>query len=190
MTEEEIDRVIIKCDLQFCQLIIPTKRDWTAIYLLGFGVFITSISLILIFLSSLNIIKSYGSLGYYVLLPIIFFILITRLFLWNTIGKEVITIDKGIMTIDRFWMFFFTPVTYNLSELKNLRTEFDDDSYEEHRWNWDGRFSDKIKLGGTFVFDYGLQTIKFGDSVDKEDADLILQRLKELKVFTKSNFAA
>lgn len=66
-----------------------------------------------------------------------------------------------------------------------------------NRWtnsNWitpgSGRLSLEINLGGTFLFDYEGKIIKFGDSVDKSDADLILEKLKEPKVFSQRNYTS
>ena len=52
-----------------------------------------------------------------------------------------------------------------------------------------GRLNILVELGGTFLFEYNGETIKFGDSVDKDDADLILKRLKDANVFSDRNFA-
>ena len=184
MQETNYDRVVVKTDPYFCQLIIPTKKDWMVIFMSGLGfVFLAFISFIAgqpLHEKSLYVIAS------------IILLIDARVFLWNIIGKEVITIEDGLLTIDRFWILFFTPKSYELKSIKNLRADFDDDSYEQNRWVTRfgmsaGRLSMQVKLGGTFLFDYNGLTIKFGDSVDKDNADLILQQLKETKIISSSN---
>lgn len=194
MQEAYIDRVIIKTDFNYCQLIIPSKKDFVTSFLTGVATIFFGTGIIF---SSIYLLQHSNSDNFYLIwilgASIIWFFTI-RVFLWNTIGKESITIDNGIMTIDRIWIFFFKPKIYELKSLKNLRTDFDDDSYEENKWNNStlysgGRLKLAIKLGGTFLFDYNGQTIKFGDSVDKDDADLVLQKLKETKLFSTANLS-
>jgi hypothetical protein len=184
MQEEEIDRVIIKTDSNYCQVIIPAKRDWAVIY---FSSAILAFALVVIIALSLSLLLSHSNKSTSDLIffcaPFVFIILGTPVFVWNTIGKEIITIDKGIMTIDRAGM-FFEAKSYNLVFIKNLR----DESYDENKWTTVGKLNVVVSLGGTFLFDYRGEQIKFGDSVDKDDADLVLKRLEELKLFTPSNF--
>jgi hypothetical protein len=194
MQETYIDRVIIKADFDYCQLVIPTKKDFITSFFTGLAAVLFGAGIIF---SSIYLLQQPKSDNFYLIwifgASIIWFFTI-RVFLWNTIGKEIITIDNGIMTIDKIWLFFFKLQTYNLTLVKNLRTDFEDDSYEENKWNNSsiysgGRLKLTIKLGGTFLFDYDGQTIKFGDSVDKDDADLVLQKLKGTKLFSPANLS-
>lgn len=195
MQEILIDRVIIKTDFNYCQLVVPTKKDFAARFFSGLASTFFLAGIIGISISSFSQSSKINLDSFEIILltgSIIAWLLIVRVFLWNIIGKETITIDDGLMTIDGSWMLFFKPKTYELKSVKNLRTDFDDDSYEVNKWNNSlfyntGKLSISIKLGGTFLFDYNGETIKFGDSVDKDDADLILQTLIEMKVFSSTN---
>jgi hypothetical protein len=189
MQEEEIDKVVVKTKQDYCQLIIPAKKDWAAIYFLGFGLSLLVIVLIglTLFQFSSQSTKEQSSLMFFIM-PIILTVLIAPAFVWHTKGKEIITINNGIMTIDRLGM-FFEPKSYNLAFIKNLRADFDDDSYEENKWNSTAKLKITVSLGGTFLFDYRGEQIKFGDSVDKDDADIVIQRLKKSEIFSSANFS-
>jgi len=188
-----IDRVIIKNDFNYCQLIIPTKKDFAATFFSGLGslMFLVGIILFSTNLFSKSLKDTFTML--WLMGAFIGWISLTRVFLWNAIGKEVITIDNDIITIDRFWFFFFKPKIYDLRLVKNLRTDFDDNSYEESKWNnsilSSGKLNLGIRLGGTFSFDYNEETIKFGDSVDKDDADWVLEKIKEAKLLSHANLS-
>jgi len=194
MQETNIDRIIIKTDFNYCQLVIPSKKDFAASFVSGAGILIFGIGIItflfnLVFHhssdSAFDLIWIFGaSLAWFLLL---------RVFLWNTIGKEIITIENGLITLNWLWLFFSKQKTYELKSVKNLRTDFDYESYEQTKWSnsWGagtGRLKLAIKLSGAFLFDYNGETVKFGDSVDKDDADLVLEKLKEAKVVSLSNF--
>jgi len=196
MQETYIDRVVIKTDFNYCQLVIPTKKDFAARFLSGLASLFFLAGIIAISAYSFSPKQSTGADNFTIVWIIggtIVWALMTRVFLWNIIGREIITVDNGFMTIDRSWILLSKPQTYELKSVKNLRTDFDDDSYEENKWNNNslfyntGKLSILIKLGGTFLFDYNGQTIKFGDSVDKDDADLVLKKLMEMKVFLSVN---
>ncbi len=194
MQEIYIDRIIIKTDFNYCQLIIPAKKDFAAAFFSGLGslLFSTGIVVFSIDLFSHSPKDTFTML--WLMGAFIGWTFLTRAFLWNTMGKEVITIDNGTIVINKFWIFFFKSKIYELKSVKNMRADFDDDSYEENKWNNSSLYSGgklklTIKLGGTFLFDYNGQTIKFGDSVDKDDADLVLQKLRETKLFSPKSLS-
>jgi hypothetical protein len=195
MQETYIDRIILKADFNYCQLIIPSKKDFAASFFSGLFVLIFGAGIIV---SLVNLIFHHSNdANFYSIWTIgasVPWVFLLRVFLWNTIGKEVITIENGLVTINRPWLFFSKQKKYELQSVRNLRTDFDYDSYEERKWHNQlgigmGRLKLAIKLSGTFLFDYNGETIKFGDSLDKDDADLVLQKLKEIKIVSPSNLS-
>ena len=101
---------------------------------------------------------------------------------WNVAGKEIITVAQGSLTILKQGSIAKTK-TYDLSEAENFRAEedFSDDfSFGSRRrgltlpWN--------VPSEGTIHFDYGMQTVRFGDKLHKPEGDYILERLRSKKL--------
>ncbi|MDP9078049.1 MAG: hypothetical protein M3O71_11530 [Bacteroidota bacterium] len=103
-----------------------------------------------------------------------------RMFWWNLAGKEIIRIGQGVLSLDKKGLFFFSAKTYDLNEAKNFRAE------EEYAPT--GPFGNNrnanifnAKNTGTIKFDYGMETVKFGDSIYEAEANFILQKLRDKK---------
>jgi hypothetical protein len=130
--QEEIDRVIIKSEPDYCQLIIPTRKDRAAIYFSGFIIIFTSGIIIagaihLLFGNN----KNDDSDFIIFCLPLVFILLSLPTFIWNAFGKEIITIKELSLVIERYGM-FFEKKEYKLHSIKNLRSDFD--NYEDNKW--------------------------------------------------------
>ena len=96
------------------------------------------------------------------------------MFLWNLIGKEIITIGQSRLTIDKKGALLFKAKTYDLTEVKNIRVKDDN-------WGFNSPFAGSRSGGGwleasmraeTIRFDYGLRT-------SKEFGAATLTRLKQ-----------
>jgi hypothetical protein len=48
-----------------------------------------------------------------------------RMFLWNLIGKEIITIGQGNLAVAKKGALLFKAKTYDLNEVKNIRAQED-----------------------------------------------------------------
>ena len=104
-----------------------------------------------------------------------------RTFWWLLMGKEVISIDQGALTIDKRGALFYKAKTYDLHEAKNFRAQ------EEYVPV--GPFGNRgmtnvfnMKNNGTIKFDYGLQTVKFAGSIDEAEANFILEKLRSKRM--------
>ncbi|ASU36125.1 hypothetical protein [Mucilaginibacter xinganensis] len=103
-----------------------------------------------------------------------------RAYYWMMFGKEIITVGQGTLTIDKRGALLSKPKVYDLRESKNFRV------YEE--FEPVGPFGNRnsrglLNLGdsGTIKFDYGLETVKFADSMYEAEANFILKKLRDKK---------
>jgi len=104
-----------------------------------------------------------------------------RTFLWSLIGKEVITVGQGAITVDKKNALFYKAKTYDLHEAKNFRAEEEPGSNDLFGQNRSRTFFN-LKNSGTIRFDYGMETIKFADSIYEPEANFILQKLRSKKL--------
>ena len=102
---------------------------------------------------------------------------------WNVMGKEVITISRGVLTVVKKGSISKTK-SYDLNEAKNFRAQedfADDFAFGRRRrgmnpWN--------VASEGTIRFDYGMETVRFGDKLYQAEAEYILQRLRAKKLIS------
>jgi len=101
---------------------------------------------------------------------------------WNVAGKEIVTVSQAVLTIVKKGPIAKTK-TYDMNEAQNFRAEddFSDDfGFAGRRrglvlpWN--------VPSEGTIHFDYGMETIRFGDKLHKPEGDYILERLRTKKL--------
>jgi hypothetical protein len=114
-------------------------------------------------------------------------VFIIRFVLWSLRGKEIITIGKGELTIDKKAALFYKPKTYDLNQGKNFRC-VDDSSGYYGAWGRRGGNSYGLDNTGIIKFDYGMKTIRFGGNIDEAEGNYLLQKLREKKILTENNF--
>ena len=106
---------------------------------------------------------------------------VMRTIIWGLLGKEIITIGQGALTIDKKGAIFYRSKSYDLREAKNFRAV-----EEPYFYNSFGNRRDSnpfnLDKSGTIKFDYGMQTIKFGDRLDEAEANYLLQKLRDKKL--------
>ncbi len=108
-----------------------------------------------------------------------------RFFLWNLTGREIITIEQGVLKIERKGDLLGRTKTYDLNEVKNIRAQ--DDIMDYNNRFYGGRRRG-FYAGGTIRFDYGLRTVKFAAGIDLAEAKFILEKLKERHLLTEKNY--
>jgi hypothetical protein len=111
-----------------------------------------------------------------------------KTFLWNLIGKEIITVGQNRLTIDKKGALLFKPKVYDLNEVRSVRVQDDNSGFGGF---FAGRRNDfgGFNMGGTIRFDYGLQTVKFASGIDEAEAKFILGKLKERRLLTDKNYS-
>lgn len=175
-------RAIIDENFDGIAITIPTKKNWAIVLFLGFWLFAWCFGEFF----AIRELTGGGSgapdlflfvwLGGWTIGGFFAF----RALCWMVIGKEIITIGQGALTIDKRGALFYRSKTYDLREAKNFRAIEDRASL--------GVFGSRrgsiynLDKNGTIRFDYGMQTIKFGDGLDEAEANFILQKLRNKKL--------
>jgi len=97
---------------------------------------------------------------------------------WNIAGKEIVTLSRGELTLVKKGTVAKTK-TYDLREATNFRAE--EDFSDDFSFGRSGRgfvTPWNVAREGTIYFDYGMQTVRFGDKLHKAEGDYILERLR------------
>lgn len=182
-------RAIIQDNFTDLQIIIPAKRNWFLLIFVGAWLFCWSLGEIFALGMVVGVLSG-DPVGLFVLFWLIgwtvggFFVF--RTFLWNLMGKEVITVGQGQLSIDKKGALLFKPKVYNLNEVRNIRVHDDNAAFGP----FGGRRNDfgAFNSGGTIRFDYGLKTVKFANGIDEAEAKFILDKLKERRMLTEKNY--
>lgn len=105
------------------------------------------------------------------------------IFLWFIGGKEIITVDNGVLELGK-QIFGLGPIKrYNITDIKLMAVS---PTLEKDKWgNSRGRYLIKT---GLIEFDYGLKTIKFGSEFDLAEARILVETFKQNKNFNETNF--
>lgn len=182
-------RAIIHDNFTEMQIVIPAKKNWFVTIFLGAWLCGWLMGE-LFALGAVTGVLGGNFGGFFILFWLILWTIggffAFRSFLWNLIGKEIITVGQGQLTIDRKGILFFKPRVYDLNEVKNIRAQ-DSISYGGL-----GRGSNNFgtfNLKHTLRFDYGLKTIEFAGDIDEAEAKFILDKLKERRLLTEKNFS-
>ena len=184
-------RATIQDNITDLQIIIPAKRNWFIILFIGawLGGWLIGEFFALGMVTGLFGGKSPANL--FILFWLIgwtvggFFAF--RMFLWNLIGKEIIIIGQGILTVDKKGALLFKAKTYDLNEVKNIRAQ-DDNLGVGGPFGIRPSGFGAFKAGGTIRFDYGLQTVRFAGGIDEAEAKFILEKLKDRHLLTDRNY--
>jgi hypothetical protein len=107
-----------------------------------------------------------------------------KMAIWSLIGKEIITVEHGQLTIDKKGAIFYSPKSYDVSDIKALRVQ--EDVYDSNnRRNTVNGFNNT----GTIRFDYGMKTIKFGSGIDEAEAKAIIEKLVSMNLVNEKNLS-
>ncbi|MDR3695495.1 hypothetical protein [Mucilaginibacter sp.] len=99
---------------------------------------------------------------------------------WNFAGKEVITLTQGILTIDKKGALFKKIKSFHLNQAKNFRALEDPGINDGFSRSRQGSLLNPAG-NGTIEFDYGMETVKFGDKLYQAEGNYILDRLRAKK---------
>lgn len=109
---------------------------------------------------------------------------VMRIFFWMLLGKEVITLGQGRLTINKKGLLFSKPKTYDINEVKGLRVQ---ETATIGGYTTTSRRS-VLMNNGTIQFDYGMKTIKFGNGLEVAEGKHILLELKRKGYLYDRNF--
>jgi len=165
-------------------IIVPAKKNWFIVVFLSFwicGWLVGEISVIREVTGVSGDGSSNGFLSFWLCGWTIGGIMAIRTWWWNVAGKEIINISQGVLSIDKKGAIFKKIKSYNLNEAKNFRV------YEEP--GIDNDFSRRssgslwnLASSGTIKFDYGMETVKFGDKLYQAEGEYILERLRNKRL--------
>lgn len=172
---------------QGIEISIPARKNWAIIGFSAFWFLGWCISEVVVsFLVITSIIK--GSPNWFVIFWLGFWsfggVNVFQGLMWSLIGKELITIRLGRLTLDRAGLLFSKSKVYDLKEVRNIRVQLLDNNQSARRLG-----TLKIGENGIIRFDYGLMTVGFGGDLDEAEANYIIEILKRKNLLTDGNFS-
>lgn len=184
-------RAILNETFNELEIIIPAKKNWFAIIFLG--AWLGGWAIGEIFATGALI----SMIGEGIEFPVFFIFfwlcgwtvggfLAIKTFIWNLIGKELISFAQGQLTIAKKGSLFSKSITFEINNIKKIRAQ-------EVEIPFGSRNGGRTSFGGlngsngTIRFDYGLKTVKFADGIDEAEANFILEKLKIKKIISKEN---
>ena len=180
-------RAIIYDNFDGTDITIPTQKNWLIIIFLGFWLLMWSVGIIAIVFSGATEGANDTMPGAVILIMLCFWaavmIIPIRIFLWNVIGKEIIHIEQGVITLDKKGLLFYKTKSYDLNEARNFRAQ-EDTSIMMTPFGIRPSGFFKMNSSGTIRFDYGLQTVRFANNMDEVEANFILQKLRDKKLIS------
>lgn len=104
-------------------------------------------------------------------------------------GKQVITIDKGLLKIENIFPGFNRKKEYAISSVKKMGIAGDVATINSlgGTRTYNSREFWGMK-GGKIKFDYGMNTVKMAIGIDDAEAGFILRKLRENRYMTEANF--
>ena len=103
--------------------------------------------------------------------------------LWQLFGKEIINLDKGVLSIENSIKGIGRKKQFDVKAIKSIDLSMESDMMHEGNYNYSLRgFS-----GGRIKFDYGMKTIKFAKGIDEAEAKMIIEKLKSNSNFRYKN---
>lgn len=171
-------RVMITETSDYLRLVIPYSRSWFVIGFLGFWLCAWAVAEVLI---PLRFLEGEAPPGGWLLMVVWFVVwtvagvLAVYAWLWQVMGKEIVTVREGRLTFRRDVGGFGLDKVYDLSEVRELRAEpvaFDPMD-----------FSTALQLwgigGGAITFDYEGKTRRFGIGLDETEARQAVAAIKK-----------
>lgn len=164
---------------------VPSQKSWLIIIFIGAWLVMWSFGIIAICLEKAFSNSNDSPPGIVLLLMLCFcaaiMIIPLRIFLWSVMGKEIISVEQGAITLDKKHLLFYKAKSYDLNEARNFRVQ-EDNSIMLTPFGI--RPSSLMKIGnsGIIKFDYGLQTLRFADGIDEAEANYLLQKLRDKKL--------
>ena len=108
------------------------------------------------------------------------------IFLWQLAGIERITVQEGILKLEKRIFNFSASKSYDI----NFITNFDFQEQTKTFLGTPQRGLDFTGLtGGTLKFDYGMKTVRFGSELAEAEARHLLSHFQANPDFQEGNFA-
>jgi len=159
---------------------IKNKTNWLLTIILGLGLFLLSFTiLILIPLISIQEEGFFFFLNYisFTIPFIAFFILFLYIWLWNTFGKTVLTIDPETIKIEYKNKLFASPKTYLKKDINQIEIK----DFQVERYKLSVRYHFSLS-GSTYsvVFVHNGNEIRIIDWITETKASEIVNEIKNM----------
>ena len=162
----------------YTEIIVPAKRIY--FFMIFFGIYISGWILggiAVIFSAAFS-----SNPDFPVVMFILIWLLITSFITffigrgvwWMAFGKEIIIIERDVLTVEKKGALFVKPKSYDLNEAKNFRVQEDFVSYQ-NIFGFNKAMLLNMWNTGTIRFDYGMQTVKIAGGIDEAEATFLLQ---------------
>lgn len=172
-------RFAVETTLDGTRVVIPARRNWFLVLFLGFwlcgwllGEVTAATMLLSVFTSGSGEIPSVFLLvwlgGWTVGGGFALF-----MWLWNLMGKEVIALERGELTVTRRVGPIGFPKRYDLAHVRNARVG--PAPIRRSRRRYPG--SSASGFNAAIAFDYGARTFHFGTDLDEAEAHYLLDLL-------------
>ncbi len=102
-------------------------------------------------------------------------LLVLYVFLWGAFGREIISIQRGILKIKRSIFGYGPSKDYQTTKVSNLRAS----GLFPSMMSWSFNMSYWGVSGGTIAFDYDGKAQRFGIHVSEDDANQLVSHLKD-----------
>jgi hypothetical protein len=99
--------------------------------------------------------------------------------MWTLAGKDIITVADGVLTIEKKNAIAKTK-SYALNEASNFRAV--EEEIVSGRGGYATADAFNVTNHGTIKFDYGVDTIQFGEWISEAEANSILEQLRAKKL--------
>lgn len=171
------------------EIVIPTKTNWLLVLVLSFWMLAWSGGVIALLAASIlrsgdNNTAPLPVVALFLCIWCVPGFFVVRIWLWNIMGKEVITFSQGVLTLDKKNLIFYKTKAYSLADAKNFRVQEDPVTTMMPFGMMRSGNLWRLSNTGTLRFDYGMETKKFAAGIDEAEAFYILQRLREKKLIT------
>lgn len=168
-------RAIIEETMSGIMITIPAKRNFFIVFFAFLGL-VSQIIVGYIFSTlMLRFAKEVPDTFWVLFLAALGYSIITSLLslLWYIMGKEVVTIERGVLTLKKVGAPFARTKSYTIADTGNFRTIETDNSF------WSQNKTAPYRRAGAIVFDYGMKSKNFGMSIDEPEAIYLVNFLKE-----------
>ena len=101
-----------------------------------------------------------------------------RTLVWMLVGKEVITFDQDVLTVEKKNMLFSGSKVYAISEIENLATD-PGNPFNNLPFPMKGMNMGSFGKFGVLKFDYGMKTVKMAGDLDEAEGRHLLKIIRE-----------
>jgi hypothetical protein len=159
--------------------VIPRRANGLAVILTGLWILGYFIILLTVVYGQISDNRFIAELNVYIFLFALVWLMAIKMFLWNVRGKEKITLDNGLLSIERLGTLLTIPKKYETNLIDRFAV------VENENWSiWTiYGFS-----GGQISFDYWGRPKYFGQTITKKQAREIVDKLNvRIKNYAQQN---